>query len=150
MGRPHKPLVLKQLNGSHRGKYGFDTKAMDPEPPKGDLLLPPTWLSPKASETWMQMVRELRELGMLKTTDLHALASYCDSWAEYLLLCQDCRHEDYTTNGKVNPLYTIRDMAFKRWVKMASEFGMTPAARMRVQMVAVTQGTNTKSKFFAQ
>ena len=148
MGRPPVPLEIKKRNGSWRGTYNHDAEAMKPDDAEGELLMPPAWLRAKGKATWMQMCRELRELGMLKTTDLHALASYCEAWAEYLTLCEDVQGEDYTANGRVNPIYTVRDMAFKRWIKMASEFGMTPAARMKVQINAATKGNNSKARFF--
>jgi P27 family predicted phage terminase small subunit len=138
MAGPAKPLALKKLNGSWRGTYGFDEDAMNPPDAEGELLMPPSWLRSKAKATWMGMCRELREIGMLKTTDLHALAVYCEAWGEYVTLCEECWGEDRTVNGRVNPLFALKDMVFKRWVKMASEFGMTPSARMRVQMSATT------------
>jgi len=148
MGGVPKPLELKKLSGSWRSTYGFDEEAMKPPDAEGELLMPPSWLRSKGKATWMGMCRELRGIGMLKTTDLHALAAYCEAWGEYVTLCEECYDEDRTMNGKANPVFILKDAAFKRWIKMAVEFGMTPSARMRVQIGAANKGTDTKSHFF--
>jgi P27 family predicted phage terminase small subunit len=92
------------------------------------------------------MADELYSLGLLTRIDRAALAAYCKAYERWVLAEQalaKMAERDLltgglmikTTNGNAiqNPLVGTANRAMLDVVKFASEFGMTPAARSRIE-----------------
>ncbi len=132
-GRKPTPTSIRLLEGNvgHRPLRGNEPK---PRP-----LLPtcPSWLSPAAKRHWRVLVGELGPIpGLLTAVDAGALAGLCESFAQFREASEFLhRHGPVYRRGellKVTPQVHIARDAFATYLKLAGEFGLTPAARTRI------------------
>jgi P27 family predicted phage terminase small subunit len=109
---------------------------------------PPEHMSDEAKAEWYRMLGPLTAARVVTDGDIAMFASYCDYWAEYCFYAKKLRAEGpYAVvqkkdrEGKPiagaiytewNPARTMRDAAWDRYTKAASELGLTPSARSRV------------------
>ena len=130
--------MLKLLAGNP-GKKRLNTR--EPQPPTGAPHRP-DWLSEEARKVWKRLVPQLRAMRILTVVDADALAAYCHTFVRWR------EAEDFIT--KHGSVYPIRDdqgrvkcmqqfpqVAIARNHLLAmrayqQEFGLTPAARSRV------------------
>lgn len=132
-GPPPKPTALKLIAGNP-GK-----KKLPPNEVKPKVELPrmPRHLSTEARAEWERLAPVLMRLGLLTRLDRAGFAAYCQAWARH------CEAEEqiarasalaFTHNGYpiVNPWVTISKQAVDQMSKFLSEFGLTPAARTRI------------------
>jgi len=136
-GPPKKPTKLKLLQGTFRA----DRAAQNEAQPELDIPAVPPHLSDEAKVEWGRISQELFQLGLLSRIDRAALAAYCESWSDWLDASRMCSTKDgkdrkviLTTNGNPmeNPYYTIKKRSMELMHKFLTEFGMTPAARSRI------------------
>ncbi|MEP6610177.1 MAG: phage terminase small subunit P27 family [Burkholderiaceae bacterium] len=130
-----KPTRLKIVQGNP-GKRQLS--ANEPEPELG--AAPPEWLSPQAIKHWPLIAQQLDEVGVLTVIDAPALGLYCEAFARW----KDA-NEHVLKFGTVvtapsgfpiqSPFLAIANKAHDQMVKLLIEFGMTPAARTRVEVV---------------
>lgn len=139
-GRKNKPTPLKKLEGNP-GKRALNNKE-----PKPDVVIPdcPSHLQGEALKEWDRITKELYALGILAEVDKAALVMYCIAWGDYLYARRMVDEEgDVITSikgGKYqNPWVGIKNSAADRVLRIASEFGMTPASRARVKVEAPTE-----------
>lgn len=123
----------------------------EPSPVLGDPE-PPGWLSDRAREQWDRMVSRLREMQVLSPAYREALAQYCEAWAEYETLVEECQDEPHTITslrGGVycNPIFGMKNQAFDRLLKLGKQFGYSPASKTGVRMEKKPQQTS-KKRFF--
>jgi P27 family predicted phage terminase small subunit len=123
-----------------RGNPGKRSIRGQPEPQRPKQLPdPPDYLLPEAKAEWRRIAPELSRLGLLTLLDIHPLAAYCESWARWVL----AERLLAATGGKLtvmsargsempHPLLRIADNAAADMIKFGSEFGLTPASRVRV------------------
>ncbi|MGB7723572.1 MAG: phage terminase small subunit P27 family [Bryobacteraceae bacterium] len=135
-GRKPKPAALQGARGRRR-------LGSEPQPPAGAVC--PEWLSGAARTEWERVAPILESLGLLTKLDTTALAGYCACYAEW------CRAQEFVQqNGQV---LTLRDdkgavrsvvaapevgIAVRMLDKIrqfAGEFGMTPSARGRIEVI---------------
>jgi P27 family predicted phage terminase small subunit len=149
------PTKLKLI----RGNPGHQKIHTEPEPHIPDEVPePPAMLSEPAREEWKRMAAELHRLGLLTTVDLNAFGAYCQSYgrwyqAERALakMAEQLPNDALMVRGSQgknlvqNPLVKIADRAALNMIRIASEFGCTPAARARI--AAGWQGPQRPSKF---
>jgi P27 family predicted phage terminase small subunit len=133
-GRKKTPSTLKVLKGTDQ------PCRMNPDEAEPDLAIPspPEHLSQDASVEWGRVSQELYKLGLLSRIDRSALAAYCQAygrWCEAERMLAQKGLMVKTTNGNViqSPLVGIANKALELMHKYLTEFGMTPAARARVQ-----------------
>ena len=106
----------------------------------------PTHLTPDARIEWKRVASELEALGLICQIDRAALAAYCSAWAEVVT----CERKITALNAKdadgsaglvsitpsgyqqMSVWLQIRNRAYDRMMKFASEFGMSPSSRSRV------------------
>ena len=102
-----------------RGSWLAKTR---PDEPKPERSLPtcPSWLPKEAKTEWNRIVPELDKLGLLTAIDRAALAAYCQAWSDFREAVEGDSLRD-------------RDTAAKRLINAAAQFGLSPAARARVQ-----------------
>ena len=135
-GPRSNPTPLKILRGNP-GHQRINKQEPNPAPgcPKC-----PRWLLPEAKREWRRKAPELALMGVLTQIDGSALAAYCQVWAHW----RECE-EFITENGRVIVLRD--DKGVVKWTQetpqarlalkylekirqFASEFGLTPAARV--------------------
>ena len=135
MGRKNTPTGLKKLRGNP-GK-----RALNEQEPKPDLLIPecPDHLTGAAREEWNRVTQELYKLGILSEIDRAALAAYCMAWLDFVYASKKVDEEGEVITsikgGKyLNPWVGIKTSAMDRLVRIAAEFGMTPASRTKIKV----------------
>lgn len=106
----------------------------------------PPHLQPEAKREWKRVSVELEALGLISKIDRGALSGYCSAWAE-TVHCERkiSEYNNADPKGEAGLVGTtpsgyqqmsiwvqIRNRAYDRMMKFASEFGMSPSARSRV------------------
>ncbi len=145
-GRKPAPAAVKKAKGNPGkrpiGEWVAPAKlsAVPPPPPHLDAI---------AADEWRRLAPELTTLGTLTAFDRGAFVAYCQSWSTYLqaekhIQASGKRKGAYgglmlaTAAGNMiqSPMVGIRNVALRDMIRYAAEFGMTPAARARVQDAA--------------
>lgn len=132
----------------------------------------PSGLKGNQSKFWDLIVPLLHQMRYLQKIDGPALILMCHSWAHYQDLesslkckcyngnavpeldCKECSGTGslYTTKtdkGNVvqHPLVSARNAALKTLVGLMNQFGMTPAARVKMEAIPVGTGTQQDLPF---
>ena len=132
-GRKPKPTALKKLEGNP-GKRKLNTK--EPVPGKG---MPdcPAWLLPEAKAEWKRLCGKLSEMGVLTEIDMAAFAAYCQSFARWKEAHEHIDSEGSTFETEKGyqqqtPWVGIANTNQKLMLQAASEFGLTPSAKLMI------------------
>ena len=129
-GRRPKPTRLKALTGNP-GKRPLNKHEPRPEPVAPDC---PPELGPAAQREW---VRLTGELNLITSLDRAALATYCGAyalWAEATEAIQKFGTMVRSPSGypMQSPYIAIANRQAELMMRIASEFGFTPASRSRI------------------
>lgn len=132
-GRRPKPTRLKVLTGNP-GKRPLNRAEPRPESSIPDC---PPELGPVAQREWHRLVGALGALGMLTSLDRAALAAYCGAyalWAEATQNIQKFGTMVKSPSGYPiqSPYVAIANRQAEIMMRIASEFGFTPASRSRI------------------
>lgn len=146
MPRPPKPARLKLVEGRSPGRDSGGRKV--PESPKFIRQAPdsPDWLDAEALAEWRRVAPTLERLDLLKPEDRALLSAYCETWSVYVAAVQRVRAEGLTItspkSGVVhrNPAVTVAETARMHLLRLASEFGLTPAAEQRLAVAPGDDG----------
>jgi P27 family predicted phage terminase small subunit len=132
-GRRPKPTRLKVLTGNP------GRRPLNANEPRPEALIPdcPVELGPVARREWDRLVAELAPLRMLTNLDRAALASYCGAygmWAEATEAIQKFGTMVKAPSGfpVQSPYVSIANRQAEIMMRIASEFGFTPASRSRI------------------
>ena len=132
-GRRPKPTRLKVLTGNP-GK-----RPLNMNEPRPDAVIPdcPPELGPVAQREWSRLVGELTALKLLTNLDRAALAAYCGAyalWAEATEAIQKYGTMVKSPSGYPiqSPYVSIANRQAEIMMRIASEFGFTPASRSRI------------------
>jgi len=140
MGRPKLPTELKLLKGT------LEKSRVLKDEMKPDNIVnipyPPEWLGDVAKKEWYAITKELHKLKMLTNLDLSMLAVYCNEIQTYIE-CQEMikiktrvqiiKNPDGTLKSQNQSAYQrIANDSVMKAIKIASEFGLTPASRTRI------------------
>src|SRR4051812_15458725 len=132
-GRRPKPTRMKVLTGNP-GK-----RPLNPNEPKPEIAVPdcPTELGPIARKEWDRLIGELSGLRILTSLDRAALAAYCGAyalWAEATEAIQKYGAMIKSPQGFPiqSPYLAIANRQAEIMLRIASEFGFTPASRSRI------------------
>jgi P27 family predicted phage terminase small subunit len=132
-GRRPKPTRLKMLTGNP-GK-----RPLNEDEPRPDANIPecPPELGPLAQQEWYRLVGELAALRLLTNLDRAALAAYCGAyalWAESTEAIQKYGAMIKSPTGFPiqSPYLAIANRQAEIMMRIASEFGFTPASRSRI------------------
>ena len=141
-GRKPTPPYLKLLRGNP-GKRAM--KAGMAVERAVEIPAPLDFLSEYAADEWRRLAPEMTRLGCLSRLDWACFGAYCDSYATWRTAVESLnrmaevdpkRHgllvKGADGNAVQNPLVRIERQAAENMVRIASEFGMTPAARSRI------------------
>ena len=131
-GRKPKPTKLKLLAGNP-GKRPLNTK----EPDLGSFEAdPPNYLDEIARECWDYYVPRLRKAGVLQSTDLAVIASFCyyfSDWIKADELVKTMGQVVESPQGwKKNPAVTVRNEAMRLYHQMGAQLGLNPSDRSRI------------------
>ena len=132
-GRRPKPTRLKALTGNP-GKRPLNVQEPRPEPVVPEC---PQALGPVARREWERLVGELSALHMLTNLDRAALAAYCGAyalWAEATEAIQKYGTMVKSPSGYPiqSPYLAVANRQAEIMMRIASEFGFTPASRSRI------------------
>lgn len=143
-GRIPRPTKLKVIDGNP-GRRPLNKN--EPQPHVSPLVPPPPkFLNTDGREEWARIAPELHALGLLTDVDLAVLAAYCHAfarWRQAETAIAEMGKADMLTGSLMirtakgnpiqNPLVGTANKAMEAMVRYAAEFGMTPAARSRIE-----------------
>ena len=138
-GRKPKPAALRILDGSAKVNPGR-VNQHEPEPSSSRPVMPAT-MSPDAKKAWKDLVGWLDGMGLLTSTDQHAMRRYAEGWADYLALLREWRKTMFNDRCPVAARLKNVELQLNR---LAAEFGLTPASR--AGLVAPGAGKTAPSK----
>jgi P27 family predicted phage terminase small subunit len=124
-----KPAGLKKIAGSqHR---------LPPETKPVRMLECPPELGPMARQEWDRIVSELTSKGVLSSFDRGPLAVYCNAYAQYFEAMEEVQKYGAmikSPNGYPvqSPYLAVANRHADTMIRIASEFGFTPASRSRI------------------
>lgn len=133
-GRPTKPTALKELAGNP-GKRPLNKR--EPKVSAPVNLRVPAGMPDDAAKLWRKLAPQMTASGMLKSTDLHALEMLCLHWAAARRAWKLLDKGGILIKGRQgdpvkNPAQYVWRSEAQAFAKLASEFGLTPAARSRI------------------
>jgi P27 family predicted phage terminase small subunit len=141
-GRRPKPTRLKVLTGNP-GKRPLNANEPRPEAAIPDC---PVELGPVARREWDRLAVELSALRILTNLDRAALAAYCGAyamWAEATEAIQKYGTMVKSPTGypQQSPYVSIANRQAEIMMRIASEFGFTPASRSRISTPSANERT---------
>ncbi|MBI4275850.1 MAG: phage terminase small subunit P27 family [Rhizobiales bacterium] len=130
--REIKPKGLKEITGS---LHKLPSESKDAKPPR--ILECPAELAPLARQEWDRIVGELTSLGVLSSFDRGPLAAYCSAyslWSEAIEAVQKYGAMIKSKSGypSQSPYLAVVNRQADIMMRIASEFGFTPASRSRI------------------
>lgn len=143
MGRKAKPAHLKLIDGNPGKRPIKEPLAL----PSG-YTTPPGHLSKEARQEWQRVGRTLHAIGVLTKLDRAAFAVYCQAYgrwvqAERALEKMAAKAGADSGQGLImktkagnliqNPLVGTANKAMEQVLKAASEMGLTPSVRSRIE-----------------
>jgi len=148
-GRPRKPTGLKILEGN-RGHRTLNPES-EPQPAKG-ILRAPSGMTKEAKRIWRSIVPELDRLDLLTVVDATSLRGACMGAAtaqaadteiaaiQKRMAAKKAATDDYQ---KLAMLNNIAKRGWQQWKSFATEFGLTPASRSRINVEALSPSAKT-------
>lgn len=138
-GRKPKPAAQRRAEGNPGKRPIHDAWQGEGVPE------PPAFLGPIAREEWDRVVPELVRAGLASRVSSGSLTALCTAWgiAEHarLLLDEEGLVEEGSTGQLVeSPLVGTYLKAITTYMRIATEFGMTASAAMRVEMARGADG----------
>jgi len=132
-GRIPKPTRIKALTGNP-GKRALNKHEPRPKP---EVPACPAELGPSAQREWDRLVGDLSKLNLITSLDRAALATYCGAyalWAEATEAIQKFGTMVKSPSGypMQSPYIAIANRQAEIMMRIASEFGFTPASRSRI------------------
>jgi len=141
-GRRPKPTRLKLLTGNP-GK-----RPLNMDEPRPEAVIPdcPVELGPIAKREWDRLAGDLTTLRLLTSRDRAALAAYCGAyamWAEATEAIEKYGSMVKSPSGFPiqSPYVAIANRQAEIMMRIASEFGFTPASRSRISTLSKTEPT---------
>ena len=127
-----KSTGLKDINSS-QPQLLPETKETKPV----RMLECPPELGPMARQEWDRIVGELTSKGVLSSFDRGPLAVYCNAYAQYFEAMEEVQKYGAmikSPNGYPvqSPYLAVANRHADTMIRIASEFGFTPASRSRI------------------
>jgi P27 family predicted phage terminase small subunit len=138
-GRRPKPTRMKVLIGNP-GKRSLNSFEPRPEPAIPDC---PPELGDVARREWNRLVQELAPLRLMTNLDRAALAAYCALWADATEAIQKYGAMVKSPMGYPvqSPYVAIANRQAEIMMRIAPEFGFTPASRSRISTATTPEPT---------
>lgn len=141
-GRKPTPTVLKLVAGNP----GRRPVSMDEFRPPAVVPKCPDHLRGEARKEWDRVTSLLLEHGMISEADRGAIAMLCTMWDRYVTAETMIEKAKETAPGSMglfvkspngfpiqSPWLAVSNKAMEQYKSMCNEFGLTAAARVRVQ-----------------
>jgi P27 family predicted phage terminase small subunit len=130
--RETKPKALKEITSS---QHTHSPEARETKPVR--MLECPPELGPLARQEWDRIVGELTSKGVLSSFDRGPLAVYCNAYAHYFEAMEEVQKYGAmikSPNGYPvqSPYLAVANRHADTMIRIASEFGFTPASRSRI------------------
>lgn len=131
-GRKPTPVQLRILSGNPGKRAIPNAPVASASPPS-----PPPDLSPEAKKVWRREARGLISLGVVGLPDRTLFAHMCELIVDYDRYRSAMASEPdivSCANGSIapHPYIHLMHKAREHIMKLAAEFGMTPASRVRL------------------
>src|SRR5262245_2046406 len=112
-----------------------------PAPFLSEMPPAPSFLLPEAIAEWERTGTELIRLRVLSSLDLPSFAVYCQAWGRFCQAEQMLQQTSLVVAGShqqpmSQPLIRIARASAQQMVDLATQFGLTVAARSRIASVA--------------
>ena len=154
-GRKPVPTELKKL----RGTVNVTREKARKAEPKVDTKRPrrPTWLDKRAKAEWKRLCDILEGMAILSTAYAPALEAICDAyskWRQSEEMVAKMGHAIVTRNSKGevevrrNPFTVEMHKHKDAYVRLLSEFGLTPSTKTRVSTEKDNEGSATAFERF--
>lgn len=154
-GRPRKTLAEKEKTGSANSTREKALQRTELKVVKlNEMPPPPDDLNEEGRRVWATMVSELFDAKVLATIDLFAVRAACIEWQCYVAhRAMQAETGSYYAlfdeNGGVrayqpHPVHYNGTNHLKEFVRLANEFGLTPAARARIG-VSIQDNAKTRA-----
>jgi len=156
-GRKATPPHLKIVGGRGPGRDSGGRKIPDPPPFTRRAPEKPSDMSEAASAMWDAIVAELPNANLLKPLDGFALRVGCETYARWYVAQKARRQQSEggggllakTSQGMgVSPLVRVETEASREFRAWCAEFGLTPAAEVKLAAIANGAGTNDGDDLF--
>ena len=131
-GRPPKPKAKRAREGNRR-KHKDRRVTPEFRAPLPEELQPPSWLDAAAKKIWADLVPELQKEGVLAVVDKGALAIACQSYSDLVDARQQLKKVKSGTKAWWRETQRAQH-AVKTFKAFATEFGLTPSSRMRLDL----------------
>lgn len=144
-GRKAEPAALKLLKGQGDGKDSGGRPIKHPPKFKRQAPVKPEGLSDYASSMWDHLVEHLEELDLLKELDSAALEMACETYDRWRTARDERLARGLLTTTSqgvgVAPWVRVEEAAGKEFRSWCAEFGLTPAAEMKLAKDTSDGGT---------
>jgi P27 family predicted phage terminase small subunit len=102
----------------------------------------PEWLTEDERAIWKAIAPTLLDMGIISVADSASLGRYCHALAEWVQVAKDLRGQPRLVKPESapayqNPLIKIRADLAKEIQSLEDRFGLTPAARMTLNVTAL-------------
>ena len=138
----------KPKSAAQQKLAGNPGKRRSRKEPKVDSKTPicPSHLDAEAKKAWRCLVRWLRGLGLLASSDVAIMTLYCDTWSEYLVVCRLAKRFAEQGDGLaqfvliskeferpfINSLFNVKCKLKTLLERYLGELGLSPVSRARV------------------
>lgn len=151
-GRNPKSEASKELAGTSRPDRG-PTQVIIPV--IQEIPRPPSALTTSGKRVWRLIVESMIRMGLFMEMDTFMVAAYCQEMGIY----NDCMKEVKKNgpvveffNGKqvmniISPYYKAANLALKNAKSIADSFGLTPAARVKISIMAMSENQPDYDEF---
>jgi len=144
-GRKPTPTAILKLRGSRRVK-GRTHEARAPE----GVPECPAELADEARDEWHRMIAILGEMKVLSLAEQFMLAECCQVWADMRAIRRRIAQQGETTKNKygrrIHPESHRLDTLRAQWIRMLTEFGLSPASRSKAARVEKDVGKSELEK----
>ena len=135
MPTPPKPLKLHKSQGTYR-EYRHGGNNPDPKTGRPDA---PEWLDEEERDEWDRATADLEAMGLLHRCDRALLVAWVEAWGEFVGAVKSLRTTPRVSVAQSgaeyqNPMVGIKNQASKRMQTIATQFGLSPVARTRIQV----------------
>ena len=131
-----KPPDIKKLQGTYE-------KSREPDNPVEFPLAtikdePGELINDYAKNEWSRVTGELNAIGLLQTIGTSLVIAYCNEMGIYFQATDELREKMVSTaqsgNQFISPYSTIANRSLTAALKIAQQFGFTPASAGKIEM----------------
>lgn len=140
MARPRKPSNLKVVQGTNRPHRNNKEPVVVTEVPDC-----PDYLGKEAKKYWEETARQLVNAGLIGLVDTALFSLHCDSYGRYVEISRKIDTLDRMVSHSPNGMemqsvwLQIRNKLHDQIIKTGTEFGLSPAARSKINLPAQSE-----------